>query len=52
MSARNRELLALIPASLLVTLGFAAIFGMLRTLHWHRRIAADSLRREEVEQRT
>ena len=26
MSARNRELLALIPASLLVTLGFAAIF--------------------------
>ena len=26
MSARNRELLALIPASLLVTAGFAAIF--------------------------
>ena len=26
MSARNRELLALIPASLLLTLGFAAIF--------------------------
>ena len=26
MSARNRELLALIPASLLLTAGFAAIF--------------------------
>ena len=26
MSARNRELMALIPASLLVTAGFAAIF--------------------------
>ena len=26
MSARNRELLALVPASLLVTAGFAAIF--------------------------
>ena len=26
MTARNRELLALVPASLLLTLGFAAIF--------------------------
>ncbi|MBA2515893.1 MAG: FtsW/RodA/SpoVE family cell cycle protein, partial [Solirubrobacterales bacterium] len=26
MSARNRELLALVPASLLVTAGFAAVF--------------------------
>ena len=26
MSARNRELMALIPASLLLTAGFAAIF--------------------------
>ena len=26
MSARNRELLALVPASLLVAAGFAAIF--------------------------
>ena len=26
MSARNRELLALVPASLLLTAGFAAIF--------------------------
>ena len=26
VSARNRELLALVPASLLVTAGFAAIF--------------------------
>ena len=26
MSARNRELLALVPASLLITLGFAAVF--------------------------
>jgi uncharacterized membrane protein YbhN (UPF0104 family) len=31
-------------------LGFTAIFVMLRTLHWRRRIEADPLRREEVQQ--
>jgi uncharacterized membrane protein YbhN (UPF0104 family) len=33
-------------------LGFAAILVMLRTVHWRRRVKADALRREEVEQRT
>ena len=33
-------------------LGFAAIFVMLRTVHWRRRIEGEPLRGEEVEQRT
>jgi uncharacterized membrane protein YbhN (UPF0104 family) len=33
-------------------LGFTAILLMLRTVHWRRQIEADTLRGEEVEQRT
>jgi uncharacterized membrane protein YbhN (UPF0104 family) len=33
-------------------LGFTAIFVMLRTLHWRQRVERDTLRGEEVEQRS